>query len=130
MNKTKIAMTVGTVFLWGAVSASYAANNTKPLDQAMDSIDKNLAKDIDNKGLQNAKEHLATNQKRQEANDAKHTEMKNEKTEHPAKPEKVEKSEKAEKAEKMEKVEKIEKFERPVTQHADTASRPEKAGHR
>jgi hypothetical protein len=120
MYKTKIAITVGTAFLLGAASASYAAETTvqsKPLDQALESIDKNLAKDSDNKGLLNAKEHLKANQLRQEARAEKHTE----------KDELTEKVEQHEKAERPEKAERAEKAERPdiSSVRANEAARPD-----
>ena len=142
MYKTKIAITVGAVFFCSA--ASYAADTTsqaKPLEQAVASIDKNLAKDTDNKGLPNAKEHLQANQKRQETRDAKHIEKDESsettekaehtaKTEHAEKAEHVDKAEKTEKAEHIEKAEHVEKAEKPEkAEHLVKVERPEKTGH-
>lgn len=68
MYKTKIAIAVGTLFLLGVASTSYAADpaTKQPLDQAIKSVDKNLVKDPDNKGLQNAAGRLQTNKERHE----------------------------------------------------------------
>ena len=119
MYKTKIAIAVGTVFLLGAASLSYAADDvTKPtasttakqapLEQGEKSVNANLAKDPDNKGLQNAAKHVEANEKRIEEkradqaekredakHKAKHTDKKSDhqKAEHPDKmghPEKAE----------------------------------------
>lgn len=68
MYKTKTAIAVGTLLLLGVASTSYAADpaTKQPMDQAVKSVDKNLAKDPDNKGLQNAAGQLQTNQERQD----------------------------------------------------------------
>lgn len=116
MYKTKIVIAVGTVFLLGAASASYAADDaTKPtasttakqapLEQGEKSVNGNLAKDPDNKGLQTAAKHLEANEKRIAEKRAEKAEK------HRA--ERPEKAEHAEKAERPEKVERPERAERP-----------------
>src|SRR3990170_18002 len=109
MHKTGTAIAAGILLLLGVASTSYAADPAakQPLDQAIKSVDKNLARDPDNKGLQNAAERLQTNQERYEK---KRAEQKAKRQEH--------KDDQAEK-----RVERPEKAERP-----ERAERPEKAG--
>ena len=101
MHKTRAVIAAGTLLLLSVAGTSHADDpaTKQPLDQAMESVDKNLAKDPDNKGLQNAAERLQTNQeryknKREEQNAKrlakknKQAEIKAERTEKPARPEK------------------------------------------
>ncbi|RJQ48743.1 MAG: hypothetical protein C4528_01870 [Gammaproteobacteria bacterium] len=65
------AMLIGA----GAVNAADPAPagggaGKAPLDQAIESVEKNLDKNPDNSGLQNARERLEANQERKEAKDA------------------------------------------------------------
>ena len=130
MYKTKIAITVGTAFLLAAASASYAADTTaqqKPLDQALESIDKNLLKNPGNTGLLNAREHLLANQLRHDSRDEKHT-GNDELTE---KAERHEGAERHERAEHHERAERPDRVERPdiASVHSEiAAARPELAG--
>src|SRR4030067_1502613 len=100
MHKTRAVIAAGTLLLLSVAGTSYADDPAakQPLDQAMESVDKNLARDPDNKGLQNAAERLQTNQeryknKREEQNAKrlakknKQAEIKAERTERPARPE-------------------------------------------
>ncbi len=109
MNKTKFAIVTGAVFILGAASVSYAAEETTttkaPLEQAEKSVGDNLAKDTDNKGLQTAAKHI-------EANETRIAEKR------------------AEMAEKHS-VDRSERAERPErTERPEVAERPESAGRR
>ena len=67
--KTFALIAAGTLTLmFGLARAESDADpvKPKPLDQAIQSVDKNLEKHPDNKGLQNAKHRLQENQDRQE----------------------------------------------------------------
>lgn len=68
MCKTGIALTFGAIFLSIGAGTSHAAapKAPEPLSQARESVDKNLQKNPDNKGLQNADERLKANQERHE----------------------------------------------------------------
>lgn len=67
MNKTKISLAVAVIFL-SITGASYAADSTSttetktPLSQSTTSVQKNLTRDADSKGLSNASNRLETNQ--------------------------------------------------------------------
>ena len=67
MHKIKTVIAVASLTVLGFASAVYAADtDTKqPMDQAVIRVDKNLEKNPDSKGLNNAAEHLQTNQERQ-----------------------------------------------------------------
>lgn len=86
-------------------TGSTATNDKKPLDQARTSVEKNLEKDPDNKGLQNAAERLKENQERIEA-------RKNEKRERSE----TAKVERAERPSRPEAPQRPEKLERPARQ--------------
>ena len=126
MNKTQISIFIASLYL-GASGLVLAEDTTitvnEPISQAVISVDKNLTRDPDNKGLKNAAARLETNQDRiQEKRDSKA-----EKLDKVKKAEKLEKSAKFEKAarlEKTEKVEKLEKAERP--EKVEKVDRPEK----
>lgn len=62
-------MLVGAVYAADPAPASGGASKA-PLDQAIESVQKNLDKKPDNSGLQNARERLEANQERKEAKDA------------------------------------------------------------
>lgn len=68
MHKTRAVIVAGALLLLSAAGTSHADDpaTKQPLDQAMESVDKNLARDPDNKGLQNAAERLQTNKERHE----------------------------------------------------------------
>lgn len=103
---------ISAVVLLAAASVAHAQTPPTapklPGDQGVTSVDKNLAKDPDNKGLQNADEQLRKNK-------AKHAEQLKKRTE--KQEEKMEKkSGRAESHETMEragKVERVEKMEHP-----------------
>ena len=141
MNKTQIAVSIAALFL-GASSMVFAADTAttkEPLAQSSTSVEKNVTRDPDSKGLNNASNRLEANQDKIEAKRAAKAQRrlekakKAEKMEEAKKAEKIEKAEKAEKmekaekAEKMEKVEKMEKAERPEkVERVEKAERPEK----
>lgn len=80
------------------------------LDQALNSVNKNLDRQSSNAGLNNAKERLERNQVRHETKEI----------------ERVEKTERVEKAERVEKVERPERVERPETiERPERVERPE-----
>lgn len=130
MHKTNIAIAVGTLFFLCAAGTSYAADTDakQPLDQAVKSVDKNLAKDPDNKGLQNAAGRLQTNKERHDKKraekDARHKAKVAEKdAKRQAKMnERAEKNPEHRDAERTEKMEHMEKSSRP-----EKMERPEKA---
>lgn len=102
---------ISAVVLLAAASVAHAQTAATapklPGDQGATSVNRNLAKDPDNKGLQNAAEQLKENK-------AKHAAQRTEKQE-----DKMEKkSERAESREKMERADKIE--------HPSKVERPEK----
>jgi hypothetical protein len=82
------------------------ATPTGPLSQGISSVNKNLERQPDNKGLQNAAERLRENRERQEARRAEHVER-------VARVERVERPERPERPEKIERPEKPEKASRP-----------------
>ncbi len=73
MLKKKLALTIGAALLLGAAGTLQAADTdtdttttsstatSGPMSQGLNSVDKNLAKDPDNKGLQTAQERLIRN---------------------------------------------------------------------
>lgn len=107
MNKIKTVITVATVFLLSVAGTSYAADTAakQPLDQAIKSVDKNLAKDPDNKGLQNAAGRLQANKERHDEKRAERAAKRQDKKERHAeraeRPEKTERPERAERPEPM-----------------------------
>ena len=138
MNKTQIAVSIAALFL-GASSIVFAADTAttsttkEPLAQSSTSVEKNVIRDPDSKGLNNASNRLEANQDKIEAKRAAKAQRrlekakKAEKMEEAKKAEKIEKAEKAEKMEKAEKVEKMEKAERPEkVERVEKAERPEK----
>ena len=97
MNKTQISVSLAALFL-GASSLVFAADTAttkEPLAQSTTSVEKNLTRDSDSKGLNNASTRLETNQDRIEAKKAARA-AKLEKAKHAEKLEKVKKAEKAE----------------------------------
>ena len=104
--------------LFTSISAAHAATPNQPVSQGEASVNKNLAKDPDNKGLQNAAQQLETNEariaaKREAANKKNETRQtvknkeeirernraerrEHEMVEHPEKPERFERPEKPE----------------------------------
>jgi len=103
---------ISAVILLAAASAAHAqtpaATPKLPGDQGAASVDKNLAKDPDNKGLLNADEQLKKNK-------AKHAEQMKKRTEkHDDQMEKkTERTESHERMERAGKIERPEKMERP-----------------
>src|SRR5713101_3813768 len=67
--KAKILATASAAVLLGGISLAKAADTKtkEPGDQALTSINKNLQKDSDNRGLLTAKQRIERNQARQEA---------------------------------------------------------------
>ena len=106
MHKTRALIAAGTLLLLSFSGTSHADDpaTKQPLDQAIESVDKNQARDPDNKGLQNAAERLQTNkerhEKKREAKEQKRHEKKLKKAEKKAKREEAEQREKAERPEK------------------------------
>ena len=123
MNKTQVSVSIAAIFL-GASSIVFAADTAttsttkEPLAQSSTSVEKNVTRDPDSKGLNNASNRLEANQDKIEAKRAAKAERRLEKAK---KAEKMEKAKKAEKIEKVEKIEKMEKAERP-----EKVERPEK----
>ena len=136
MNKIKITVAVTTIFL-GFSGLSHGADTTTaktPLSQSTISVDKNLVRESDNKGLTNAGTRLETNQDRIEAKQAVRSTKRLDKAKHTGKTAdkaaiKAEKGARADKATHIdkavhvEKAERIEKAERP-----EKVERPEKSG--
>jgi hypothetical protein len=69
MYKTRIALAFGVLLQLFAASPGFSATagSREPLSQAQESVDKNLQKSPDNKGLQNAAGRLQANQERIES---------------------------------------------------------------
>ena len=138
MNKTQVSVSIAAIFL-GASSIVFAADTAttsttkEPLAQSSTSVEKNVTRDPDSKGLNNASNRLEANQDKIEAKRAAKAERRLEKAKKAEKMEKAKKAEKmeeaktAEKMEKAEKVEKMEKTERPEkVERVEKAERPEK----
>ncbi len=106
---------LATALLLASISVAHAETTNQPVAQGEASVDKNLSKDADNKGLQTADKRLEANEakiaeKRAEADkreDAKNKNKKEEKHEH------MEKHD-HDKMERVAKVDKIDKIERPA----------------
>ena len=109
--REKLLAAVSALVIFGAVGVANAqAAETKnvPGDQALKSVDRNLAKDPDNRGLQNAQERIERNQDRREMTDKAHKAKKvkadndhasaHEKPEHAAKPERAERPDRPQRA--------------------------------
>lgn len=62
--------------VYAADPAPASGGGKAPLDQAIESVEKNLDKNPDNAGLQNAREKLEANQERKEAKEAAREERK------------------------------------------------------
>lgn len=62
--------------VYAADPAPASGGGKAPLDQAIESVEKNLDKNPDNAGLQNAREKLEANQERKEAKEAAKEERK------------------------------------------------------
>ena len=129
MNKTQIAVSIAALFL-GASSMVFAADTAttkEPLAQSSTSVEKNVTRDPDSKGLNNASNRLEANQDKIEAKRAAKAQRRLEKAKKAEKIEEAKKAEKIEKAEKAEKAEKMEKAERPEkVERVEKAERPEK----
>jgi hypothetical protein len=142
MNKSKILLALATIYLTIS-GVSYAADDTTtdakvPLTQAQESVDKNLTRDPDSKGLNNASERLEANQTKIEAHKmtkaekrlAKQQKLEQKKAakvaEH-AEDKNDEANESADKAEHSGKVEHADKADRSdKSGNADKAARPER----
>lgn len=101
---------IATALLLTSISVAHAESANQPVSQGAASVNKNLSKDPDNKGLQNASEQLQENEAKvaekraaakQKSDDAKH------------KKNREEKHEKHEKHEHMERMN-HDKMERPA----------------
>lgn len=110
MYKIKTVIAIATLSLLSFASAGYAADpvTKQPLDQAIESVDQNLAKDPDNKGLQNAADRLQTNQQRQQEKRAEQEAKRQAKID-----KRAGKMSDHHDAERMEKMDRPEKAERP-----------------
>ncbi len=121
MYKIKTVIAIATLSLLSFASAGYAADpvTKQPLDQAIESVDQNLAKDPDNKGLQNAADRLQTNQQRQQEKRAEQEAKRQAKTADKEAKRQAKIDKRAGKmsdhhdAERMEKMDRPEKAERP-----------------
>lgn len=158
MNTTKISIAVASIFL-GMASAAFAADTAstttdttattkEPLSQSTTSVDKNLARDADSKGLNNATTRLETNQDRIEADKTVRTQKRLDKAKYESHPHHVKSSEKlsagktkvekaghfektlsTEKIDHAEKLERTEKIDRPEkVDRIEKVERPEKVG--
>lgn len=112
---------IATALLFASVAVAHAETTNQPVAQGAASVEKNLRKNPDNKGLQNASEQLKENEakiaeKRAEADktsdDAKHKKNKKGKQDRKVKHEHIEKSG-HDKMERSEKGERPAKIERP-----------------
>lgn len=112
---------IATALLFASVAVAHAETTNQPVAQGAASVEKNLSKNPDNKGLQNASEQLKENEakiaeKRAEADktadDAKHKKDKKIKKDKKVKHERIEKSG-HDKMERPEKAERPAKIERP-----------------
>ena len=140
MNKIKIVVAIATIYT-GFSGMSYAADASttvkEPLSQATTSVGKNLTRDPDSKGLNNANSRLQTNEERLDTKQTTITEKSLNKTKHTAKKEhtdhtdkhadiskiKATKAERADKAQRIDKASRPEKAERP-----EKVERPERVG--
>jgi Skp family chaperone for outer membrane proteins len=97
---------ISAVILLAAASAAHAqtpaATPKLPGDQGAASVDKNLAKDPDNKGLLNADEQLTKHAEQMKKRTEKHDDQMEKKTERSGNHEKMERAGKIERPEKME----------------------------
>lgn len=108
---TKIAYISAVILLASAAVAHAQTTPAAPITQGAASVNKNLAKDPDNKGLQNAAEQLKENQAMQAEKKAEQEKKKETHTER--KEERHDKMERHEKIERHDKVERPAKIERP-----------------
>jgi hypothetical protein len=93
-----VAVVVSALFVGAAyaqTSTSNSSDDKKPLTQGISSVDKNLEKHPDNKGLQNASKRLKANEDRFETRRA-------ERGERAERPERAERAERAERVERTE----------------------------
>jgi len=91
------------VLLFGVANAQSTSDSTstrKPLDQGISSVEKNLEKNPDNKGLRNAKERLQENQERFEARKAERAERLAQRPDRPERAERAERPERPERADR------------------------------
>ena len=105
MRIGRTLLAAASVVMLATIGMANAAETNVPGTQALDSVDKNLAKDPDNRGLENAQDRIERNQTRHAAHKAA---MKA----------------RAEKAERIEKAERVEKAERP-----ERPEHPDRPGH-
>ena len=103
-----IAVIVSALF----VGAAYAQASTKPSDdkapmtQGAESVDKNLEKNPDNKGLKNAAGRIKRNQERlEDRRDRRAARQDDERAERAERPERGERGERPERAERIERAE-------------------------
>jgi hypothetical protein len=96
-----IATIVAALFVGAAyaqTSTSKPSDDKAPLTQGISSVDKNLEKKPDNKGLQNADKRLKANQERMEARRVKRDNDRAERAERPERAERAERPEKTERS--------------------------------
>lgn len=111
---------LATALLLASISVAHAETGNQPVTQGEASVDKNLSKDKDNKGLQTADKRLEANEakiaaKRAEADkreDARNRKKKEEKHDRMKKGD-HDKMERHERMERPEKIERPDKIERP-----------------
>jgi hypothetical protein len=114
-----------SVVLLGIATSSAAdpGSHPTPMLQGVDSVKKNLQKNPDNRGLNNALEHLRKNQVRfSEKRGGSH------RTERAQRAERVNRPERAERVERVERPERVERVERP--ERVERVDRPDRPGRR
>lgn len=106
--------------LFAQTSTTAPATTKVPSSQGLASVDKNLAKDADSKGLRNAADRIERNEDRKEAKKHKPAHLSHadqsavDKKDSTAKPVRAETAERAEKIERPAKPERPEKISRPT----------------
>jgi hypothetical protein len=101
MRIGRILLAAASVVILTGIGPANAGTST-PGTQGLDSVDKNLAKDPDNRGLENAQDRIERNQARHAAHEAAM-------------------ADRPERAERVEHVEKVDRPERP--------EHPDRPGH-
>jgi len=126
--RSKLLATAAVIAVLGAAAGARADDKTAPNvpgEQGLTSVDKNLNKDSDNRGLTNAQRRIEDNI--QDRRDRKAVKAdRDDKTAHDkdkARHDRDDKGLRGEKIERAEKVERIEKVDRP-----ERPERPERAG--
>lgn len=114
--KTILSIASVLAALVPAVAMADPDPSRQPIDQGIESVSKNIARDPDNKGLQNAGQRLFENQIRQSA----HREQ------GPGSIERVERVERVERPQRPERIERIDLSSRAEIARAQRPERPEK----